>query len=87
MKFVVEWKKTAIDELTALWLNAESADRRVITASAREIDRLLQADPYAQGESREQGRRVMFVAPLAAAFRIHAQTRNVDVLRVWRFER
>lgn len=87
MRFVVEWKKTAIDELTALWLIADSAGRTAITVAARDIDRLLQADPHAQGESRESDRRVMFVRPLAAAFRIDSRTSRVDVLRIWQFER
>ncbi|HEX7449404.1 MAG TPA: hypothetical protein VF306_17745 [Pirellulales bacterium] len=85
MKAAVEWKKTAIDELASIWSSANSTDRRAITAAAREIDELLKADAPAQGESREGDRRIMFVAPLAATFRIDPCSFKVEVLRLTRY--
>ena len=85
MKRIVEWKKTATDELTAMWLDADSRDLGRITTAAREVDRLLQTDPYGQGESRDADRRVMFVAPLAVNFRINAQMDKVEVVHIWQF--
>lgn len=91
MRYTVEWKQTATDELTLAWLDAASdaefgvQDRARITAAAREVDRLLRADPYGQGESREWTRRVMFVAPLAASYAVDAAASKVEVLQVWTF--
>lgn len=85
MNFFVEWKKTATDELAEIWLNADSPERGRVTASASEIDRLLHLSPGRRGESRDGGRRIMFVAPLAASFRVLPAIEKVEVLRIWRF--
>jgi plasmid stabilization system protein ParE len=86
VKFVVRWKQDASDELASIWLDAESSARGRITTSAREIDRLLQTNPYGQGESREADLRVMFVPPLAASFRVIPRVDKVEVLRIWQFK-
>lgn len=86
MKFVVRWKQDASDDLASIWLDAESSARGKVTASAREIDRLLQTNPYGQGESREGDLRVMFVPPLAASFRVTPGADKVEVLRIWQFK-
>ena len=83
--FRVRWEETALDELTQLWVQAVSALRRRITAASGEIDRQLSQDPFSTGESRTAGRRVMFVAPLGAMFRIEADGKTVSVLHVWLF--
>jgi len=85
VKFVVRWKDDADADLAATWVNADSLERRKITAAARDIDRLLQSDPYAHSESREADRRIVFVAPLGATFRVDVRAQKVVVLRVWRF--
>lgn len=85
MKFVVRWKQNALDDLAMMWLNAVSWDRRIITAAAREADRMLRRDPYAESESREADLRIMFVAPLAITFRVDQAAGKVEVLRIRRF--
>lgn len=85
MKFSVRWKELALDDLTAIWLRADSTSRVKITGAAREVDRLLQNDPALQGESREGDRRIMFVAPLAVSFRVLERNSIVHVLRIRRF--
>ncbi|MGH7136903.1 MAG: hypothetical protein ACREHD_14280 [Pirellulales bacterium] len=85
MKFSLEWKQTATDELADIWLRADSRTRRKITAATVKVDDLLKRDPYGESESREGDRRIMFVAPLAITFRVDPEVDNVEVLRVRRF--
>lgn len=86
MKFALEWKQTATDELAAIWMRGDSAMRRAITTAANKVDQLLRDDPYGQSESRESDRRIIFVAPLAVTFRVNHATDTVDVLRVRQFQ-
>lgn len=83
--FRVRWKQSALDELTALWMAADSEGRREITAAAHRIDQLLQGDPEDQGESRPGGRRILFVPPLGLLFRVDAALSVVRVLHVWHY--
>ncbi len=85
--FRVEWLQSALNELAAIWLKADSSTRDAVTVAARQIDRQLAARPEQQGESRTGGRRILFVYPLAVVFRVDAQRRTVSVLNVWRFVR
>lgn len=62
----IRWEASALAELTDAWLAAGSQDRRLISAAAAQIDRLLQYDPDRQGESRAEGRRVLIAPPLGA---------------------
>jgi hypothetical protein len=83
MKYTVRWSRTAEDELTLIWMQA--ADRAVVTAAAEAIDRRLAASPETEGESREDGLRILFDAPLAATYEVDSRTREVRVAHVWRF--
>lgn len=83
MNYSVIWLPDAEEELAALWLN--SSDRGVVTRAAAALDQLLARDPANEGESRPNERRIVFAAPLAAIYRIHADARQVDVLHVWQF--
>lgn len=81
----VRWEEAALDELTALWTDADSALRRLITDTVAQIDRQLETAPLAQSESRSEGRRVLFSSPLGILFRIEADGQTVSVLHVWLF--
>ena len=83
MKGTVLWVPSAEQELVAIWL--EHGDRDRVTAAADEIDRRLRRDPENQGESREEGLRILLVAPLGVDFEIRAEDRKVQVLSVWTF--
>lgn len=83
MNYSVIWLPNAEQELAALWLNA--SDRGAITRAAATLDQLLARDPANEGESRPNGRRILFAAPLALIYRIHFDQRQVDVLHVWQF--
>lgn len=81
--FRVRWEESAENELAALWTDADSALRQLITESVPQIDRQLETDPLAESESRSEERRVLFCSPLGILFRIEADGRTVSVLHVW----
>lgn len=83
---IVRWTPTARKELTALWVEADSAQRHLVTAAAYAIDQRLKVDPQLQGESRSNSRRVLFEPPLGVLFRVIERQSKVRVLRVWQFD-
>jgi len=82
MRFSVNWKTAAQNDLAALWVAADTAGRRAITTASHAIDKLLANDPDTVGESRPRSRRIVFVAPLVAIFQVSEPDRRVDVLTV-----
>lgn len=85
--YSVQWVRSALNDLTEFWIDASPLDRKLITAAANEIDRLLRLDPENQGESRTEDRRVLLVAPLGVTFKVFPDDRVVKVLDVWQFEK
>ena len=82
MFWVPRWEREALNELTALWVGSDSAQRRSITAATHSVDEGLRRDPWSLSESRASGRRVQFFPPLLVTFRIEADERTVSVLHV-----
>jgi len=85
--FRLVWLQTALDQLMAIWMQADSALRQAITAATHQIDQKLQSDPHASGESRPEGTRIFFIAPLGIIFRVEQDDKTVSVLRVWLFQK
>jgi hypothetical protein len=85
--FRVRWDRRALNQLAAAWTGATSEHKRLITLASNEIDVRLTAQPATQGESREAGRRVLVVPPLAVTFRIDGNQREAIVLNVRFFQR
>jgi len=83
--FAVRWERRALNELAAVWTEADSDKRREITAASQRIDLLLRNAPEQQGESRSRSRRILFVPPLGITFKVNRQAALVSVLHVWRF--
>lgn len=81
----VIWTATAERKLTEVWLSA--ADRGLVADAANSMDRLLQLNPEQLGESRESGRRILLINPLAVKFRVYPEDRVVRVLYAWRYDR
>lgn len=71
--FTVPWRKSARDQLAALWVEADSPLRQAITDAAYWIDEELQEDPESQGEARHGSERICFVIPLAVWFKVDKQ--------------
>jgi plasmid stabilization system protein ParE len=78
----IEWLPDAEAELTEIWLAGR--DRQAVTEAAEQLDQQLSADPLSVGESRSSGRRIVFVRPLGATFRVLTDQKTVIVSRVWR---
>lgn len=83
MTYTVEWLREAEDELTTIWLNTK--DRAAVTAAANVIDARLRTDPDDLGESRPEGRRILFCKPLGVLFRVRKDQRLVLVGHVWEY--
>ncbi len=81
MTYMVIWLRRALNELTTLWMNADSALREAITAAADQIDQKLQRFPTLQGESRADGDRVLFAEPLGVLY--HVRDGAVRIFHVW----
>jgi hypothetical protein len=84
MKWRVNWLPDTEQELADLWLGAP--DRNAVTHAAHVLDELLEADPEGSGESRPEGRRILFAAPLGVFYRVLPDSHIVEVVHVWRFE-
>lgn len=85
MTYEVKWTQWALDELTELWLAADSANRRRVTDVAHQIDLLLRRDPEAKGESRSEGQRVLLLPPFGAQLELDTDRHIVYVLHIWMF--
>ena len=85
--FQVEWLQSALNDPASAWMKADADGHREITFAANQTEVALQSEPEGQGESRTKGRRILFVRPLAAVFRVDPAQRLVTVSGVWRFGR
>ncbi len=87
--FRIRWARRALDELTILWTNADSAQRQAITQASHDVEVRLLRDPHNEGESRPFGRKVTFEPPLTVIFQIEPDGQTVSVLhiRVFRMRR
>ncbi len=85
--YEVRWVRSALDDLTTLWLEEDSSGREAITAATHAMDQLLRSRPTTAGESRTEGRRILFAAPLAITFLVSPEDRVVRVLDVWRVQK
>jgi hypothetical protein len=83
--YTVHGRPPAINELTDIWVDADSAGRQAITPATNEIDQRLARDPHNEGESRPNNRRILFVSPLAVLYRVLDAASVVQVLHVWRY--
>jgi len=84
MNFTVIWLPDAEAALTAVWI--ASSRRAAITRASAELDRRLAENAANEGESRPNGRRIIFQPPLAAIFRVEVETSIVVVTQVWEFQ-
>jgi len=85
--FTVLWKKSAVRDLGSLWMEADAAFRKAITAASDQIDKTLKRDPESIGESRDESKRFWFVFPLCILFKVDASTKIVRVLQVWKYNK
>ena len=81
MKYTVVWSRRALSALAEIWLD-RPGERDEIRNASDSIDQLLSVDPAAQGESRNNDRRVLFLPPLVVIFRVDESSRVVRVLDI-----
>lgn len=79
--FRVRWSRRAINQLATIWMNA--TDQNAVTAASHAIDQALANDPENEGESRPNGRRVMYSSPLGVRYRVDRAQNHVRVLVCW----
>jgi hypothetical protein len=79
----VEWLQSALDELAAIWIQADSNLRRAITVATNSLERQLESDPFANSQPYSNGRRVLFSAPVGVTYRVAADGQHVSVIHVW----
>ena len=84
MKYTVYWLPDVEQELADLWLSAPG--RGAVTRAAHAIDRFLQSDPQNAGESRPNGRRILFAPPLGVLIRVIPDDLRVEIVHLWRFD-
>jgi hypothetical protein len=82
MRYDVQWKPTAQQQLAHLWIDA--VDKDAVTTAADTVDSALERDPDNLGESRSGVNRVVFEGPLGFSFDVDPVQRTVVVLWVWR---
>ncbi|MEX2139528.1 MAG: hypothetical protein WD894_09725 [Pirellulales bacterium] len=70
MKYTVVWKPAAERHLMEIWMRA--SDRDAVARAADDLDAALTHNADQQGESREEGVRVTFAAPLGINFEVSA---------------
>ena len=81
--FRVRWKKSALNDMASRWIAGDSTLRQAITHAVHKIDQLLASDPASQGESRPDGRRILFEARVGVLFRIRQGDNVVQILQFW----
>jgi hypothetical protein len=83
--FSIYRSQTAVIPLRATWDHADEALRASILQASRQVDQQLQNDPLEQGESREEGSRILFQAPVAVIYEVDEPKKLVRILRAWTF--
>jgi hypothetical protein len=81
VSYSVRWNRRALDALAEIWL-ANPAERNEINHAAESIDRLLRVNPTAQGESRDDDQRVLFMPPLVIDFIVDDKNEVVRVVKI-----
>jgi hypothetical protein len=71
--------------LKKTWEEADEALQQAILEATDLLNRALADRPHEQGESREDGSRVLFEAPLGIEYEIDDDRRIVHVRRTWAY--
>lgn len=78
----IEWLRSATLNLADIWVGRVDL-RGEITKAAHQVDAILGAEPETAGESRPNGKRILFVSPLGLLFHADKDRHIVTVLKVW----
>jgi hypothetical protein len=81
VKYRVIWDQNAFRRLVKEWTSAGKPDSGIRAFDA--VEELLSMDAQYQGESRDRGRRIAFVAPLGVIFRVFPDSGEVWIIDAW----
>lgn len=81
MRYAVEWRETALQQLARVWI--EAADREGVNRAVDQIDAELSDDPDLKGDD-YFGDRYLLVPTVWALYRVHPEDATVHVLQVGR---
>jgi hypothetical protein len=81
MTWTVVYASKAEQELAAIWLG--SSERDAVTWAAHQLDVQLKFDPDRKGRALPDGRRTIYLLPLALLYEVHSEDRLVRVIHVW----
>lgn len=85
--FRVEWLQSALNDLADVWIRGDTAQRQATNVAVRAIDFRLERNPLTESESRDNGIRITFAAPLAVTFTIDTANSIVLIHHVWTFRK
>lgn len=85
--YQVRWERSALQELTRIWTEADSSVRQAVTEAVSTLDQELRLNAPEVGEPRAQNRRICFVPPLAAVFSLDEPNKLASVLHIWMIHR
>jgi hypothetical protein len=83
--FSIYRSQSALVPLRQTWEQADAVMRDAIVQASRQVDQQLQSAPNDQGESREEGTRILFQAPLAVTYEVDEPKKLVRILRAWAY--
>src|SRR5262249_51679304 len=83
--FSIFRSESATSLLKQTWEQADEALQRAILRATELLNRALAQCPHEQGESRGDGRRILFEAPLGIEFEIDEARRMVHIQRTWAY--
>jgi hypothetical protein len=83
--FAVIWVRSTLDDLARIRAKIDGWQWPIVASAIREIERRLRTDPENEGESRLDGQRISFVAPLEFTFQPVPDQPVVVVSTVWWF--
>jgi hypothetical protein len=83
--FAVLWVHSTLDDLARIRAGIDATQWQVVGSAIHEIERRLRDNPEEEGESRPNGQRISFVAPLGFTFQPVPDEQVVVVSNVWWF--
>jgi hypothetical protein len=85
--FSVFKHQDALLDVLMAWHDGDDRLRAGIQSAMCALEKELQEDPADKGESRGNGRRVLFHYPIAVTFEVDEALRLVRIVRGWTFRR
>ncbi len=79
MSYSIEWDSIALQQLARIW--TDSTEKRAVTSSVDQIDKVLAHEPNESGED-YFGDRLLIASPLWSLYRVDLKNPSVTILQV-----